>query len=268
VLKGKYDALVSDAIISSAEFALAQRSARRKNSSLEEVLRTEFQVELPAIGASLAKFFGVPYEPFQSERIRPIDLLKNLKRDYAEANHWLPIEETSEGVVVVTIDPERLKGSRMVNNIFPKRRIVYRVTTQRDFSQLVDQFFGALSNLDEGTAVPPFEPDRGLERAEARTAPRLHRSRGFPEGMAGLAAHRGGGGEGEGTGRRPAAGGSPRTPTPSLIAATIPGARRSPCRTDRSPLDRIAGTGLATCTGSAIRLFTSGGDATIEPAAI
>jgi len=148
VLKGKYDALVSDAIISSAEFALAQRSARRKNSSLEEVLRTEFQVELSAIGASLAKFFGVQYEPFQSERIRPIDLLKNLKRDYAEANHWLPIEETSEGVVVVTIDPERLKGSRMVNNIFPKRRIVYRVTTQRDFSQLVDQFFGALSNID------------------------------------------------------------------------------------------------------------------------
>jgi type II secretory ATPase GspE/PulE/Tfp pilus assembly ATPase PilB-like protein len=62
-----------------------------------------------------------------------MDLLKNLKRDYAEANHWLPVEETSEGVVVVTIDPERLRGSRTVNNIFPKSRIVYRVTTQRDF---------------------------------------------------------------------------------------------------------------------------------------
>src|SRR3989475_4694487 len=37
----------------------------------------EFQVKIPAIGAALAKFFGVPYEPFKPDRIKPMDLLKN-----------------------------------------------------------------------------------------------------------------------------------------------------------------------------------------------
>lgn len=119
-VRSKYDGLVADAVISADELDLAQRSARRKGVDLEDVLMKEFQVKLPAIGASLSKFFSVPYEPFKGDRIKPMDLLKNLKRDYVEANHWLPIEETPEGVVVISMDPERIKSSRVVNNIFPK----------------------------------------------------------------------------------------------------------------------------------------------------
>ena len=80
VLKTKYDFLVSDAVISAAEFELAARSARKKAVDVEQVLVEEFQVKLPSIGAALSKFFGVPYEPFKSDRIKPMDLLKNLKR--------------------------------------------------------------------------------------------------------------------------------------------------------------------------------------------
>ena len=63
VLKTKYDFLVGDAVISAAEFELAARSARKKAVDVETVLTDEFQVKIPAIGAALAKFFGVPYEP-------------------------------------------------------------------------------------------------------------------------------------------------------------------------------------------------------------
>jgi hypothetical protein len=48
------------------------------------VLIEEFQVKIPAIGQALAKFFGVPYEPFKPDAIKPMDLLKNLKREYVE----------------------------------------------------------------------------------------------------------------------------------------------------------------------------------------
>jgi len=147
-VRSKYDTLVSDAIISADELDLAQRSARRKSVDLEEVLMQEFQIKLPAIGTALSKFFGVPYEPFRVERIKPADLLRNLKRDYVEANQWLPIEETQEGVVVLAMDPERIKSSRVVNNIFPKSRITYRVTTNREFLQTIDQYFGALADID------------------------------------------------------------------------------------------------------------------------
>lgn len=159
-LGSKYDALVTDAIISAAELDLAQRSARRKNIRLEEVLIKEFQVKLTAIGAALAKFFGVPYEPFNASRIKPIELLKNLKREYVEANQWLPIEDTQDGILVISVDPERVKSSRIVNNIFPKNKISYRVTTRSEFALSVEQFYGTsleatsvgdmLSDMDEG----------------------------------------------------------------------------------------------------------------------
>ncbi len=146
-IQSKYDALVVDAIISAAELDLAQRSARRKSLDLEEVLLNEFQVKQPAIGNALSRFFNVAYEPFQPERIKPMDLLRNLKRDYVEANQWLPVEQTEEGIVVISMDPERIKGSRIVDNIFPKSKIVYRVTTAIEFKQSVDQFYGALSDM-------------------------------------------------------------------------------------------------------------------------
>jgi hypothetical protein len=81
VLKTKYDFLVSDAVISAAEFELAARSARKKALDVETVLVDEFQVKLPAIGQALSKFFGVPYEAHKQDRIKPMDLLKNLKRE-------------------------------------------------------------------------------------------------------------------------------------------------------------------------------------------
>jgi len=143
VLKTKYDFLVSDAVISVAEFELAARSARKKAVDVEAVLAEEFQVKLPSIGQALSKFFGVPYEPFKQDRIKPLDLLKNLKREYVDSNQWLPIEDSKEGLIVICPDPERVKSSRIVNNVFPKHRLVFRVTTQKEFRETVNQFYGA-----------------------------------------------------------------------------------------------------------------------------
>ena len=64
-------------------------TARRKNSDIEDVLLDEFQVKPAALGKALALFFGVPYEPFKADRVRPSDLLKNLKREYVESSQWV-----------------------------------------------------------------------------------------------------------------------------------------------------------------------------------
>ena len=147
VVRSKYDALVTEGVISAGEIDLAQRSARRKGLDLEVVLTSEFQVKSAEIGNALSRFFGVPYKPFRADRIKPLDLLRNLKRDYVETNQWLPIEEGPEGVVVISMDPERIKSARIVNNIFPKSPIIYRVTTHAEFAQAIDQFYGALSDM-------------------------------------------------------------------------------------------------------------------------
>lgn len=142
-VKSKYDYLVKDAVMSSAELDLATRSARRKGVGLEDVLIDEFQVKLSSLGKALASFFGVEYEPFKSERIKPSDLLKNLKRDYVANNHWVPIDDTKEGLVILTPDPEKIKSSRIVNNIFSKHKIIYKVCPTREFQATLDLFYGS-----------------------------------------------------------------------------------------------------------------------------
>jgi type II secretory ATPase GspE/PulE/Tfp pilus assembly ATPase PilB-like protein len=153
VVKTKYDYLIADAVLSAGEFELASRQARKKAVDIESVLIEEFQVKIPAIGAALSKFFGVPYEAFKSDRIKPLDLLKNLKREYVESNQWLPIDDSKEGLVVMCLDPERIKSSRIASNVFPKARIVYRVTTQKDFKESCNHFYGAeavdTGNIDD-----------------------------------------------------------------------------------------------------------------------
>jgi type II secretory ATPase GspE/PulE/Tfp pilus assembly ATPase PilB-like protein len=149
ILKTKYDFLVSDAVISAAEFELAGRSARKKAVDVEAVLLDEFQVKLSAIGGALSKFFAVPYEAHKSERVKPMDLLKNLKREYVEEHQWVPLEDSKDGLLVMCLDPERVKASKIVNQVFPKARIKYCVTTQREFRDTLNHFFGADTDIGD-----------------------------------------------------------------------------------------------------------------------
>ncbi len=146
--KTKYDYLVADAVLSAAEFELATRTARRKGIDIEEVLIDEFQVSPAALGKALSSFFGVTYEPYRADRVRPTELLRNLRREYVESGHWIPIDETQEGLMILTTDPERIQASRVVNNIFPKNRLSYLVCSQREFKQYLDLFYGGKSSVD------------------------------------------------------------------------------------------------------------------------
>jgi len=161
--RSKYDFLVADAVVSADELDQAKRTARKESRSVEDVLVGQYQVQIPVLGAALSKFFGVPYEPFKADRVKPIELLKNLKREYLEQNQWAPIDDTQQGIVVICLDPEQVKGSRMVSNVFPRGKIIYRVSTNKDFKETLDQLFGAtgpamddtfvgdlLSSMDEG----------------------------------------------------------------------------------------------------------------------
>ncbi|CAE6503934.1 Bacterial type II secretion system protein E:GAF domain [Nitrosomonas nitrosa] len=141
--KSKYDYLVTSAAITATDLELAARLAREKGCDLEDVLIDEFKLKPAQIGQALSNFFNVRYEPYRADRNKPFDVLRNLKRDFVESNQWLPIDESKEGLVVLTLDPERLKALRIVNQIFPRHHIVYTVSTEREFKATLDLFYGA-----------------------------------------------------------------------------------------------------------------------------
>jgi len=140
----KFDGLVADGVVTADELEQCWSEARKDGQSVEHVLMAHYKVLPAQMGPSLAKFFGVPYEPFSPSRIRSEMLHGPLKREFIEEQGWIPLEESPEGLVIMCMDPEAVRNSRVVPQVFPRiTRFAYRVTTQTEFKETLGQLYGA-----------------------------------------------------------------------------------------------------------------------------
>ena len=173
----KYDALVTDGVLTDLELESSLQDARQNRQHVEYVLMATYKVLPAQIGLSLARFFGVPYETFNPGRLRAEALHGALKREFVEQQGWIPLEESPEGLVVMCLDPEAARASRVVPQVFPRiTRFAYRVTTQIEFTETLAQIFGVgveggsidelLADMD-GAATDDGANDDSLESAAA-----------------------------------------------------------------------------------------------------
>jgi type II secretory ATPase GspE/PulE/Tfp pilus assembly ATPase PilB-like protein len=140
----KYDGLVAAGVISAAELQDAVGKAREDAKPVEHVLMSKYSIRPAQIGPSLAKYFGVPYEPFNAGRIRTETLHGPLKREFITEQGWIPLEESPEGLVIMCMDPEAVRGSRIVPQVFPRySKFAYRITTHTEFEETLAQLWGA-----------------------------------------------------------------------------------------------------------------------------
>ena len=140
----KYDGLVTEGVLSQDELQQCIQQAREEGKPVEHMLMNNYRIRPAQIGQSLAKFFGVGYEPFNTGRIRSEMLHGPLKREFIEQQGWIPLEETTEGLVIMCMDPEAVRGARVVPQVFPRiTKFAYRVTTQTEFEETLSQLFGA-----------------------------------------------------------------------------------------------------------------------------
>ncbi len=173
----RYDGLVADGVLSRLQLQQCLQDAREDGKPVEHTLMANYKIKPALIGASLAKFFGVGYEPFNPGRIRSEMLHGPLKRDYVVGQGWIPLEESPEGLVIMCVDPEAVRGSRVVPQVFPRiNKFAYRVTTQTEFLETLGQIFGAgveggsiddlLADMDGGP-IDDGSNDDSLESAAA-----------------------------------------------------------------------------------------------------
>ena len=160
LMRGRYDSLVARALLTQPELEQATRLARERDADIEDVLLADFHLKPAQIGQALSDYARVPYEPFRAERVKPVELLRNLKQQFALEHGWVPLEDGPDGLVLMALDPERVAASHIAMQVFGRARIAWRVTTRHDLRLTVAQFFGGpvaddtsvgelLSNLDE-----------------------------------------------------------------------------------------------------------------------
>jgi type II secretory ATPase GspE/PulE/Tfp pilus assembly ATPase PilB-like protein len=173
----KYDGLVQDGVMTAQELKHVLQEARAQSQLPEAVLRARYEADAKRIGPSLAKFFGVPYEPFSVAHLRSEALHAALNRQFVEEQGWLPLEESPEGLVIMCLDPEAVRSSKIVQQIFPRfNKFAYRVTTHTEFDSTLNQIFGmesvgsSIDDMLAGMDSQPMEDgssDDSLESAAA-----------------------------------------------------------------------------------------------------
>jgi type II secretory ATPase GspE/PulE/Tfp pilus assembly ATPase PilB-like protein len=155
----KYDGLIIDGVLTQDELLKAVHKAREESKTVEQVLMGDYSIRPSQIGPSISRFFGVPYEPFKPSRIRIEALQGQLKREFINEQCWIPLEEGPDGLLVMCIDPEQVRSSRIVPQIFPRAsKFAYRVTTQTEFEETVAQLWGS---PDQGQSVEDLLADLG-----------------------------------------------------------------------------------------------------------
>ena len=173
----KFDGLVADGLMTEAELEKCLAEARAEGKPVEHILMASYKIRPSQIGPSLSKFFGVPYEPFNAGRIRSEMLHGPLKREFIEEQGWIPLEESPEGLVIMCVDPEAVRGARVVPQVFPRiSKFAYRVTTLTEFEETLGQLYGAgveggsidqlLADMDGGP-IDDGTNDDSLESAAA-----------------------------------------------------------------------------------------------------
>jgi type II secretory ATPase GspE/PulE/Tfp pilus assembly ATPase PilB-like protein len=143
VLTSRYHGLVADGIVTADELTRCMQTARAQSVPVEKALAADLGVTLAQLGASMARFFQTSYAPFNAKRLRSDALQGKLKREFVQTHQWIPLEDTPDGLLVMALDPEDVRNSRIVPQVFPQfAKCVYAVTTVDEFSQTVEQFWG------------------------------------------------------------------------------------------------------------------------------
>ncbi len=149
MLSSRYHGLVADGVVTADELTRCMQAARAQSIPVEKALVAELGVTPAQLGASMARFFQTSYVPFDAKRLRSDSLQGKLKREFVLAHHWIPLEDTPTGLLVMTLDPEDVRNSRIVPQVFPQfAKCVYAVTTVAEFEQTVEHFWGAHTKED------------------------------------------------------------------------------------------------------------------------
>ena len=137
-IRSKYDALIADGAISSAELEMAIAWARRHQTELETVLIEEFKLSTTALGRALACHHCVPYEAYRKDLVIPRELLCDKPRSFFEKYEFLPLEKDNIGVAIVCLNPGMIGKNEIIRRLYPYNQPLCRVTSLREFQLFLD----------------------------------------------------------------------------------------------------------------------------------
>jgi type II secretory ATPase GspE/PulE/Tfp pilus assembly ATPase PilB-like protein len=138
---GKFDYLVQNGILTQKELDQAVADARQAKKEIEDILMQSFKVSKKDIGKALSQYYMTPFIEYSEKLPIPGELLAGLKVPFMKRNHWVPIRQEENSVVVAIDNPSHLQKIDMIKPLFAGRALVFHVALKEDILQFITLFY-------------------------------------------------------------------------------------------------------------------------------
>jgi type II secretory ATPase GspE/PulE/Tfp pilus assembly ATPase PilB-like protein len=139
--RSKFDYLISSNVITSKDLESAINLARKKKSTVENVLINEYHVAKEDVGKSLSIFYNTRFIPYDEGMAIPGQLLKGLKPAYLRRNHFVPVYQSDSKIVIAMENPDYLPDQDTIKRLIAAEEFEFCVSLRDDISKMIDLFF-------------------------------------------------------------------------------------------------------------------------------
>ncbi len=152
----KFSYLINHGILSPKELESSLIKARKDKVDLEDLLLHERGIKRSDLGKSLESYYGIPYFGYNDSTPLPIRYFDGLNKNHLIKNHWVPIHNDDNLVVILLDDPSDMDKVRNIKMTFPKREIQFKVGLTAD---ILDYLLATPAEGDPGKDRRPKETE-------------------------------------------------------------------------------------------------------------
>lgn len=132
-----YEYLVQSDKITQQRIDEFKQRAPREGTTVTHLLLSEANLSAAEIGASLERYYQVPYMGFDPEIEIPKELLKGINEAYLKKECWVPIQGDRNEVVVLIDDPTDDRRLLEIQRVLRARNYIFKVSLPEDIRQFL-----------------------------------------------------------------------------------------------------------------------------------
>lgn len=162
--KGPFDALVHGGFLDADALEAAKAAAHQRGLPVSVVLRRDYGIAPLEIGASLERYYQVPFVAFEGKFFGD-NALQGMNRAYLKKNFWVPLQRDEKRCVVLVHNPADLNLMEDIRHALGATSYEFRVGLPEE----ILAFLGDFSLLPEAAATATAYADAESSPADAKT---------------------------------------------------------------------------------------------------
>ena len=149
----KYDYLLNQKMVTPEKLQKALALSKRMGKSVEYVLIEHFKIKKEELGKSLSLYYGCPFKTYDPALPTPVELVRNLKKQFLMHELWVPLSWGKEGIEILIDDPKDLNKTDHIRALVKTKKISFSVAIKEDIEPYIKRFFD--EQKSETAAAPP-----------------------------------------------------------------------------------------------------------------